>query len=251
MKQIVIDNCVYNIHPIFDMYAASKDAQLIHIVKQVPIKGNKNHNGYMQCMVRKHAQKSQKTYFVHRFVWECFNGLIPEDKVIDHINNNKEDNRLCNLQIMTQQQNNKKSAKDRDYKFVANNHQNKKCVKALNQNTKEVSYYNSLYAVQQHLDINAGIVKMAAEGINKCKSGISKKDGCKYVFEYVKKEDMPEDYKKSSKLGQNRQILLSDEEKRKHQNEAMKKWQQKEYTCLKCNKMMKNNSKFIHNKKCK
>ena len=68
--------------------------------------------------------KEKKTTFVHRFIWECFNGLIPEGKVIDHINNDKKDNRLCNLQIMTQQQNCKKSAKNRDYSFAAKNHEN-------------------------------------------------------------------------------------------------------------------------------
>lgn len=33
----------------------------------------------------------------------------------------------------------------------------------MNQNTNEVSYYNSFYAVQQHLQINAGIVKSVCE----------------------------------------------------------------------------------------
>ena len=81
-------------------------------------------------MVRKHGQNGQKNYFVHRFAYECFNGIIPDDKVIDHVNNIKDDNRLCNLQLMTQQENCKKSAKRRDYTFAAKNHQNKKCVKA-------------------------------------------------------------------------------------------------------------------------
>ena len=80
------------------------------------------------CVVwcRKHGQSGQKTYQAHRFVWECFNGIIPEGKVIDHINNNKEDNRLCNLQLFTHQENCKKSAKDRDYTFNAKNCENKK-----------------------------------------------------------------------------------------------------------------------------
>ena len=47
--------------------------------------------------------------------------------------------------------------------FAANNHQNKKCVKATNIDTNEVSYYNSMYAVNQHLSVNAGIVKMVCE----------------------------------------------------------------------------------------
>ena len=33
----------------------------------------------------------------------------------------------------------------------------------MNQNTNEVSYYNGFYAVQQHLQINAGIVKSVCE----------------------------------------------------------------------------------------
>ena len=52
-------------------------------------------------------------------------------KVIDHVNNIKDDNRLCNIQLITQQENCKKSAKRRDYTFAAKNHQNKKCVKQL------------------------------------------------------------------------------------------------------------------------
>lgn len=56
----------------------------------------------------------------YRFIWECFNGLIPDGKVIDHINDDKEDNRLCNLQIVAHRKNCKKAAKKRDYTFAAN-----------------------------------------------------------------------------------------------------------------------------------
>ena len=163
------------------------------------------------------VKKSQKSYYVHRFVWECFNGLIPEDKVIDHINNNKENNRLCNLQLIAQKENCEKSAKTRDYALASKNH-NKKCVKAINQNREEVTYYNSLYAAQQHLGINAGIVKMVCERINKCKTGILKKDGYKYKFWYVQKENLPANCKKSAKVASK----VTDEDKKKHLAEANK-----------------------------
>ena len=39
-----------------------------------------------------------------------------------------------------------------------------------------------IYAVQQHLKINAGIIKMVCEPLNKCKTGTSSKDNCKYEF---------------------------------------------------------------------
>ena len=159
-------------------------------------------------------------------MWECFNGIIPEGKVIDHINDIKDDNRLCNLQLTTQQENCKKSAKNHDYSFVVKNHENKKCIKATDIETNEFSYYDSLYATQQHLGVNAGIVSMCCQGINNVKSGISKKDGKRYKFEYVKKENMPDDSIKTSRK------KLSEEEQRKKKTRLMLN---KEWYCEICN----------------
>ena len=192
MTKIEVNDSVYNIHPVYDLYGADEDGNIIHIIKKIPNKGHKNKSGgYMMCMVRKHGQNGQKSMFVHRFVWECFNGTIPDDKVIDHINNDNVDNRLCNLQLVTQRENCKKSVKKRDYTFVKYNHENKRCVTAINQSTEEVSYYGSMYATQQRLGINVGIIKMVCEGLNKCKSGISKKDGQRYIFEYINADELP------------------------------------------------------------
>jgi len=241
--KIEIDKCVYKVHPIYDLYAGSKDGNVINIIKKIPLLGNMQNSGYLGCMVRKHAQSGQKTYQVHRFIWECFNGVIPDGKEIDHINNDKEDNRLCNLQLVTHQKNCKKSAKDRDYTFAAKNHENRKCVKSTNKDTNEVLFFNSLYAVQQHLGINAGSVKMVCEGYHGYKSGVSKKDGHSYTFKYVKKDDLPENHKKSANKRPRR---VSDEDKKKHRKE----WQQKEWICPKCGKASKNICKYAHNKHC-
>ena len=92
-----------------------------------------------------------------------------------------------------------------------------------------------LHATQQYLGIVAGIVSMCCQGINNCKSGISKKDGQRYKFEYVKKEDLPDDYNKSMNIRPKR---VSD------------KWQYKEYTCQKCGNSYKNGYKYKHNKRC-
>ena len=245
MSEIKINKCVYSVHPIYDLYASDENGNVINIIKKVPNKGDKKYNGYMCCSIRKYGGE-QKRYQVHRFVWECFNGIIPEGKVIDPINNDKEDNRLCSLQLITQQQNCKKLAKHRDCTFTANNCKNRKCVKAINKNTNEVLYFNSLYSVNQNLGINAGIVKMVCEGLNNCKSGISKKDGHSYTFQYINQYELPNNYKKTSNIRPRR---VSDEEKKKHQMEAVKKWQNKEYQCRKCNETIKNGNKFYHKKR--
>ena len=73
-----------------------------------------------------------------------------------------------------------------------------------------------MYAVQQHLGVNAGIIKMICEGINRCKSGNSKKDGQRYKFEYINPETTPDDYKKSTQTGQKRQKLLTGVDEKLH-----------------------------------
>ena len=247
MTKIIINECVYNVHPIYDLYASSENGNVINIIKKALHKGNKTHSGYLNVCVRKHGQPGFKGYQVHRFVWECFNGIIPEGKVIDHINNDKEDNRLCNLQLITHQNNCKKSARDRDYTFSAKNHENRKCVKANNKDTNEESYYKSMYAVQQHLGVNVGIVKMVCEGINNCKSGKSKIDGHYYTFEYIKEDELPNNYVKSANK---RPIRVSDEDKKKNKMEYYNEWQQKEWICPNCGKTYKNNYMYAHKKRC-
>ena len=243
MTTITINECVYSVHLIYDLYAGSKDGNVINIIKKVPRKGNKDNSGYLKVQVRKHGQSGFKAFQAHRFVWECFNGLIPEGKVTDHINNNEEDNRLCNLQLITQQQNCKKSAKDRDYTFAAKNRENRKCVKATNKNTNEVTYFKSMYSVNQHFDINAGIVKMVCEGLNNYKVGVSKKDGNSYTFQYIKQDDLPADHKKSANIRPQR---VSDDDKKKHHAE----WRKKEWICPKCDKIYQNYYKYLHKRNC-
>jgi hypothetical protein len=60
--------------------------------------GSPNKCGYI------HIGINNKSYKAHRLAWLYVYGRFPLDK-IDHINNIKDDNRLCNLRECTQQQN--------------------------------------------------------------------------------------------------------------------------------------------------
>ena len=248
MLTLNINDCLYNVHPIYDLYAADKNGNIINIVNKKKFKGNKKKNGYLKCMVRKH-RGSAKNYHVHRFVWECFNGII-EKKVVDHINNNKEDNSLSNLELLTQQENCKKSAVSRDYTFTKNNHINRNCIKAINTATKEELYYNSISAVQQNLGINAGIVKNVCEGKNYCKSGKSKINNNIYTFKYIKEEELPPCHIKCTRTGLKRVRLLTKEDRNLQQMRAVKKWQNKKFKCEICGNTYNNSYKFLHKKRC-
>lgn len=60
-------------------------------------------NGYYQVVLCKKSVK--KHYRVHRLVWSAFNGPIPENMQVNHINEIKTDNRLSNLNLMTCKEN--------------------------------------------------------------------------------------------------------------------------------------------------
>lgn len=57
------------------------------------------------CLVNLYKDGKGKTFKVHRLVVTSFIGPIPRGMVVNHINENKLDNRLSNLEICTQKKN--------------------------------------------------------------------------------------------------------------------------------------------------
>ena len=72
-------------------------------------------NGYRVVSIRNGETKMQCR--VHRIVWIAEHGVIPDGYVIDHINNDKQDNRRCNLQLLTAAENSTKARADGLYKI--------------------------------------------------------------------------------------------------------------------------------------
>lgn len=56
--------------------------------------GTIKQNGYVEIQYKK------RRYYVHRLIWELYNGVIPDTHVIDHINRNPTDNRIENLRCV-------------------------------------------------------------------------------------------------------------------------------------------------------
>ena len=49
----------------------------------------------------------------HRLIWEYFNGKIPEGLQVDHMNNIRNDNRITNLQLLSNKDNSRRSFEGR------------------------------------------------------------------------------------------------------------------------------------------
>lgn len=61
-------------------------------------------NGYVQVGL-KCVDGKYRLFYWHRVIWTYFNGAIPEGMQVNHINELKTDNRLCNLELVTPKQN--------------------------------------------------------------------------------------------------------------------------------------------------
>jgi len=102
-KFSIADDIYYAVHPVYILYAASEDGIIISVKHGSPISYCQHPETYsMHCGVRNVGCSKRLQRRVHRFVYECHNGIfLPKGKLIAHINGNKKDNRLCNLQINT------------------------------------------------------------------------------------------------------------------------------------------------------
>ena len=165
---IKFQNIKFYIHPIYNQYSASKNGQILSNNRKKILKlGSKSGNGYKYFSL--YAINTQKSYSVSRFVYECFKGNIPDDKVVDHIDNNKINNKINNLQLLTNKENIRKS--------------NCKKVKSFNIETREEKNFRSVNEAAKYNCISPSSVCLNCRKITKVVK--SKKDGMIYVFNYM------------------------------------------------------------------
>ena len=180
MQNFVLENGKkFFIHPVYKKYAANEDGEIMNIRLRKARKGNLINNGYLKCGITTGENKI-KSYLSHRFVFECFYGLIEKNKQINHINSIRTDNRIKNLEVVTASENIKKSAKNRNF---GSYRKNPKKVTAINLVTKKETNFKSLYSVGKMLGINPAQVSMICLGIYK--TATSKINSQKYYFRYL------------------------------------------------------------------
>ena len=103
-KTFIHNEKTYHIHPIYTNYCTSEDGYIINRKRLNPRKGRLRFDGYLETTV--YNQNGKKIYQAHRFIWEAVNQkIISEDYQIHHINNDKQDNSIENLALVTRQQN--------------------------------------------------------------------------------------------------------------------------------------------------
>lgn len=82
-----------------DNYLVSKDGKIFNLKLKKYVNPTKHKLGYLQVNI------NNKTELLHRVVWIAFNGEIPEGKEINHIDCNRSNCNLSNLEILTHKEN--------------------------------------------------------------------------------------------------------------------------------------------------
>ena len=172
-KKILNGGKKFYIHPIFTNYAASKDGEILNVKTGRILKKILTVNGYLTFKIFDKKLIKTKTYYIHRFEWECVKGDIPEGFVIDHIDSVKTNNKIENLQLLTLEENVRKG--------------NNKPIKSFNIKNNKQKKYESITSASLELDISFSIISNICRKVNYYKTVISKKDGDRYTFEFLEK----------------------------------------------------------------
>ena len=172
-KRIKINGNRYRIHHSYIEYAANRQGDVFLIPSSKILPGRDHNDGYRQVNVCIPGDGYFRSVLVHRFVYECYYGAIPKGMVVSHINENKKDNRLCNLKLITL----------RERCIKSNSFKNVRRIKVTNLRTRDISYYNSMSEAAKQLNISVGMISMCCRGIRNC--GTSKNDRSQYKFEYA------------------------------------------------------------------
>ena len=92
--------------PDFPMYKINENGEVWRLYKAAkPRKRNWSYNGGGYAYVHLSDSPRLKAEFVQRLVWKTFRGEIPQGMEVHHKNYIKDDNRLENLELVTQTQN--------------------------------------------------------------------------------------------------------------------------------------------------
>ena len=151
-------------HLIYKNYGARENGTVINLKYWRILKPSKC-KGYLK--ITPCVNSKQKQILLHRFVYECFKEYIPAGFEIDHIDNNKHNNHIDNLQLLTHKENCTKSTAVSIVSI---------CIK-----TGEKNFFISMSEAAKVLELDvSNISKIVKKQRNRIKS---KKTGLWYTFE--------------------------------------------------------------------
>ena len=139
------------------LYQVSNIGNIRGLKRNHYLKHNVTNLGYHRVCLCKNNKK--RNFFIHRLVWEAFNGKIPQGMQINHLDENPSNNCLDNLSLTTPKENtNWGTAIERR----AHSKQKKICQMTLDD--KVINIYKSLKEASEKTKIAKGNISSCCHG---------------------------------------------------------------------------------------
>lgn len=160
----------------FSNYIIYEDGRIYSRFYHRFFKGTKQANGYLQVkMLCKDGVR--RPFGIHRVIWFHFNGDIPENLQVNHKDENKLNNAITNLNLLTPQDNSNWGTRNERLKDARTNDQrfSKKIIR-INPLDGEIKEYPSLRQAERD-GFNRGCIKRCVDGVQEKSMG--------YVWKYA------------------------------------------------------------------
>lgn len=156
-----------------DRFVKSKRGTRLH--KGKLLKPGIDRVGYLHVVLSK--DNKQKMFLVHRLVYASFHGKIPEGMQVNHIDEDKTNNSIENLNVMTSKENiNWGTGNERRAKSMINHKSLSKAVVQYDLQGNFIAEYPSVCETGRKLGINPVNIYNALKGRHKTAGG--------YIFRY-------------------------------------------------------------------
>lgn len=162
----------------FKKYEIYEDGRIWSYKSNKWMKPTPNKNGYFYIFLSDNNNNGKK-YYLHRIIYEAItNQPIPEGMQVNHINEDKSDNRFENLNLMTPKDNvNWGSRNEKIGETNTNNPKRSKQVEQYDLQGNLINVWESVNEVQRQLGYHIS-------GISKCCNG-KYKSAYGYIWRYA------------------------------------------------------------------
>jgi hypothetical protein len=207
-------------HPIHNAYEFNESGKYRLRGTDLWSDGKKGANKYVFCTIRGEDVKKQTSTPLHRAMWETFQGIIPDGYEIDHIDNNKENNNIKNLQCITISENRKR----RDHTFLIEVREAKKNkptqkVKSINLLNNDFLIFKNKSRCASYFGCSPALIYYVCEKLNYARTC-----GGHTTFEYTDEEVTKEVPRKEHIRKKGGYKYKTPEEKKEAQKESAKRY---------------------------
>ena len=149
----------------FSKYTITEDGRIFSKHFNRYMSGYIDSEGYVQTSFICTGTKAN-TFNFHRVIWYYFNGDIPEGMQVNHIDEDKTNNALSNLNLMTPKQNSNWGTKnERQGETFKNNGKRSKPVEQYNLETNEtIAVFPSANEVKRRLGFDVSSICVCCKG---------------------------------------------------------------------------------------